>query len=852
MQQLLDTALEPVLDQAMTADDPETAILALTVVDPACGSGHFLIAAAHRIAKRLATVRTGEGEPPPEATRAALRDVVGRCLYGVDLNPMAVELCKVALWMEAQEPGRPLSFLDHHVKVGNALLGATPALLAGGIPTDAFKELTGDDKKVASSIRKRNTAERSGRTMIAGQLRGARYAEDSLWAAESAASYSALFNDLSDVEALDDSTITGVRAKRQRYEIAIASQAARHAALIADTWCSAFVWPLTPDAPEPPTQAWFSRLERDPDALSPRSREEAATLADQYRWFHWHLEFPQVFDVPDEVAPEDGPAGWASGFSVVLGNPPWERIKLQEQEWFAARAPEIAAAPNAAARKRKITELVKADPELHAAYLGDQRHAECESWFLRASGRYPLCGRGRDINTSSVFSETNQSIVGPQGRAGFIVPSGIATDDTTKEFFGNLVDTSTLISLFDFENRRRIFPGIDSRIKFTLLTIAGVERPADAASFSFFALEVADLSDPERRFPLTADDIRLLNPNTRTCPIFRTRRDAEITKAIYGRVPVLSGDHVSQAGTWAMNTRPGLFHMGNDSARFSAIGVAPDQAGLYEAKHIHIYDHRWGMTGDRQAAPTAEEAGIFRYFVVWPDVRERLTDPAAKWLCGFRDITNSTNERTLIPATFPVAGVGHNLTLLQTTSPDDWLLVALLSSMVVDYIARLKLGGTHMSAFVLRQLAVLAPGDTAGPCPWQSDVPISAWIKPRCVELVYTAEDLREWADHMDFNGRPFRWDPQRRFLIRAELDAAFFHLYGVDRDDADYILDTFPIVKRKDEAAHGEFRTKRVILKCYDAMASAISTGEPYQTLLDPPPAHDSQRHPADSNARA
>jgi hypothetical protein len=145
IQCLLDSALDPVLDEAARSRDAETAILKLKVCDPACGSGHFLVAAAHRIARRLAAVRTGDEEPSPDSLRHALRDVIGRCIYGVDVNEMAVELCKVSLWLEALEPGKPLSFLDHRIVCGNSLLGTTPALLAEGIPDVALDPIQGDD-----------------------------------------------------------------------------------------------------------------------------------------------------------------------------------------------------------------------------------------------------------------------------------------------------------------------------------------------------------------------------------------------------------------------------------------------------------------------------------------------------------------------------------------------------------------------------------------------------------------------------------------------------------------------------------------------------------------------------------
>ena len=168
---LLDSALDPVLAEAAKQPNAEAAILNLKVCDPACGSGHFLIAASHRIAKKLASVRTQEEEPAPDAVRHALRDVIGHCIFGVDINPMAVELCQVALWMESLEPGKPLSFLDHHIQCGNSLLGTTPALLAKGIPDEAFEPIEGDEKKFCAALKKQNKDERRGQGSLFADLK---------------------------------------------------------------------------------------------------------------------------------------------------------------------------------------------------------------------------------------------------------------------------------------------------------------------------------------------------------------------------------------------------------------------------------------------------------------------------------------------------------------------------------------------------------------------------------------------------------------------------------------------------------------------------------------------------------
>jgi len=882
---LLDSALEPVLDEAVRQTNPEAALLNLKVCDPACGSGHFLIAAAHRIAKRLAYVRTGEEEPSPEAYRDALRDVIGRCIYGVDINPMAVELCKVALWMEALVPGKPLSFLDHHIQCGNSLLGATPALLAKGIPDEAFEPIAGDDKDFCQQYRRQNRDERRGQ---AGLF------EDEPW------------NRLGDLATAmlrlqqeADDTLADVQRKQQRYEELVRSSDYRFGRLWADAWCAAFVWKKRPNKalPYPITERIFRQIEHSPHHLPPWMRNEIERLAQQYQFFHWHLAFPDVFlpmaaqgnrksgvgntesgaSSPTPYSPlspsSPSDAGWSGGFDVVLGNPPWERIKLQEQEWFATRRPDIAQARNAAERRRLIAQLAEQDPSLYHAFLEDRRQAEGESHFVRHSGRYPLCGRG-DVNTYMLFAETKRQLIKPTGRVGCIVPSGIATDDTTKHFFRDLVETRSLVSLYDFENREAIFPGVHRSYKFCLMTLSGAERPVERAEFAFFLHQTEQLADAERRFTLSAEDIALVNPNTRTCPIFRNRRDAELTKAIYRRVPVLVREGVQNCNPWGV-TFLAMFHMANDSHLFRtceqlrAEGWTLDgnlfrkgdavYLPLYEAKMLHQFDHRWatyenGETRDVSEAEKADPHFVVqpRYWVPDTEVANRLAGKWDRhWLLGWRDITNTTNERTVIASILPRVGVGNNAPLMilaDTYANLGGLLAACLSSFALDYVARLKVGGTHLNYFIYKQLPVLPPEVYEQACPWAGSTPdkasgssvvdYAAWLLPRVLELTYTAWDLQPFARDCGYDGPPFRWDPERRFLLRCELDAAFFHLYGISRDDAAYILDTFPIVRRKDEERIGEYRTQRVILEIYDALAESARTGQPYRTRLDPPPA--------------
>lgn len=825
---LLDTALEPVLDEAARSENPEQAILSLAVVDPACGSGHFLVAAANRIAKRLAAVRADDPEPAPTDVRAALREVVGSCIRGVDANPMAVELCKLSLWMEALEPGRPLSFLDHRIVLGNSLLGTTPELIAAGIPAAAFKPIHGDEKSAVTALRKRNEQERSGQMAL--DLASDNVDADTHAIAERAAA----------IGSVDDRSLAGVREQQQRFERLLNSDELRRAKLAGDVWCAAFVAEKSADAPAITEDVLARALRGGEDALRREELEVVQRALRSYSFLHWHVAFSDVWE--------------RGGFDVVLGNPPWEHTELKEREFFATLAPHIAQASTGAARKRMIEELATEDPALHGAFEAAKRQADGVSHFVRNSNRYPLCGRGR-INTYAIFAELMRNAIGGDGRVGVILPTGIATDDTTKFFFQDIVSTRSIVSLYDFENRAGIFPAVDSRIKFCLLTLAGRLRPAETgARFVFFAHRVEDLDDVMRSFSLDAEDIELLNPNTRTCPVFRSRDDAELTKAIYRRVPVLVRDGDSEGNLWGVGFKQGLLNMTSDSNLFRTReqleGLDCRLEGnvfscgeerwlpLYEAKMLHQYDHRWatyerGTAGELGDAEKSDPGTLAmpRYWVpARSEVEGELSGWSHRWLLGWRRNARNTDERTLIANVIGGVSAGDSLFFMFPAGDPGLVagLLAVLNSFVADFVFRQKVGGTNMSYYLLEQLPVVGPTTIA---------PVQAFFSPRVLELAYTAFDLAGFAVGLDYDGPPFRWDPERRALIRAELDAAMFRLYGIGRDDVGYIMETFPIVRRHDERRFGEYRTKRLILDRYDAMVEVDAAGRQYETPLDPPP---------------
>jgi hypothetical protein len=841
---LLDSALDPVLDEV--AAKGEEAILELKVCDPACGSGHFLVAAAHRIAKRLASARTGDDEPSPEATRTALRDVVGRCLYGVDVNPMAVELCKVSLWMEALEPGKPLSFLDAHVKCGNSLLGTTMRLIDGGIPDDAYKTITGDVSAIASEWKRQNRTEREG------QLTLEDLAVDLV---------SELQSDAAELEAASDATVEDLHGKERRFAELAASEEFARAKLAADAWCSAFVQRKTTAGPRITTGV--VRRIASGHGASDAVVENVNELAKLYGFFHWEIEFPQVFGV--------------GGFDLVIGNPPWDQTQLAEKDFFAVSAPAIAAT-SGAKRKTMIADLPVSNPELFGEFQAAKRSAEAITHFIRHSTRFPLTARGK-INTYAIFAELMRILSSSMGRVGAVVPTGIATDDSTRFFFRDLIDRRSLASLFGFENEEFIFQGIHHSTKFCLLTLSSPGR-SEKSNFSFLLRSVAELLDASRRFELSPEDFELLNPNTRTCPIFRTRRDARLTRRIHRQVPILLNDAQAESGNpWRLMLRQGLFNMTTDSGMFRtkeellSLGYILDGnlflggderfSPLYEAKMIHIFDQRFGTyDGQTQAQANQgklpelsdedhlnpETASMPRYWVNERDLGDRIAETwTGSWMLAWRDITSSVVLRTLIPTALPRVGIGDTLSAAFPGVPpkEAACLLANLGTFVLDFSARQKVGGTHLTFPVFKQLPIMSPKAFEEHVAWHPAESLLAWITIRVLELSYTAWDMAPFATHLDYDGPPFQWNPTRRGAIRAELDAAFFHLYGLAEADVDYVMETFPIVKRRDEKKYGDYRTKTLILDVYRKMAKAIATGVPYETILDPPPADPRVAHP-------
>lgn len=819
---IVENTIGPLAEKCQTAED----ILNLKVLDPAIGSGHFLVKVTDFLARHLLE-KGGQTEGVPaegESDFAHMkRQVVERCVYGVDLNPLAVELAKLSLWLDTVAKGQPLSFLDHHLRCGNSLIGARVQALPNH-PQTQTRSRRAAQQEAAGQLALFDYGAFTQHTnlLVLGMGKIAHGLSDSREAVQHKGAI------LADIDA----------AHRRPYR------------QIGDLWCSAY---FGNEYSAATYTELVQHLQGASDELSEAAQEaldRSRQAARQYRFFHWELEFPDVFfDEHGRTAPK-------GGFSAVVGNPPWERMKLQENEFFARRAPAIAFAPTAARRRELMAALAGSDPPLWHEYQQAKQQADLELSWTRNSGQYPLMGRG-DTNLYAVMTERGRSLLAPHGREGFVVPSGIATDNTTSAFFGDLVQNKALQSLLDFENRQGAFPDVDSRFKFTVIIITGGE-PQDEIAAGFFLHSEDDISDPDRVFALHAEDCALMNPNTKTCPVFRSRRDLDLTRSIYGHVPILvrKTDGCDE-NPWGVRYCT-MFHMTNDSklfrtaAELQANGFYPvgnnvwKRGGdvslpLYEGKMVQMYDHHAGsiiinpanLHRPAQEQPTSLQQRADAAYLPTPqfwvpegEVIHTVT-PRRRWLLAFKDVTSPTNERGMIAAAVPWAGAGNNLPLLLSdTQPAQRmaLLLANVCSFALDYVARRKMGGQHLNYFIVQQLPVLPPER------YEQDfhgTRLADFITPRVLELTYTAHDIAGFAEdtgYVDEQGQvkpPFPWDEERRLHLRCQLDALYFHLYGLTRDETEYVLSAFPIVQRHDEDRHGRYRTKDLIVHYYNAYAA-------------------------------
>lgn len=870
-------------EEALNEKDPASLILELKLCDPAMGSGHFLVAlvddladrvleaiasAAHevnelpgaaiwvesgrpwqspllaKVASTRRNIRTTANDHGWSVTDAQLDDrhivrrmILKKTIFGVDKNPMAVELAKTALWLHTFTVGAPLSFLDHHLKVGDSLHGEQLKQVQQGL-------------------------QQLGALLLQSEFDRLREAEKLI----------------AKVADLTDADIT--EAAESKHLARLADEQTAPLTRVLDFW-RALRW-IVPGWPvdnanriakllrteqeeqqrlraglvallEPTLNLVGVLTEGSVDRSNPAAAEvneliaRCQTLAKDESFFHWWSTFPTVF------------TGANAGFDAIIGNPPWDRIKLQEVEWFAERDLVIASQVRAADRKRRVKELKTSKSPLWVEYVGAVERAEANARVLgngkQGSGDYPLLGGG-DVNLYSLFVERSMRLVAPQGVVALLTPSGIAGDKGAADFFRAVTSTSRLGALYDFENRKVFFPDVHASFKFCCLVFGGEKRSFKRSRLAFFLRRVDEIGITDRVLNLSADDFALANPNTNAAPIFRSSRDANITLDLYRRHPVLV-----RHGKWSDSTGQGavsrawpvkyarMFDMTNDSDLFMRAEELTKEGWqrselnrwakgdalavpLYEGKMVQAFDHRAADVVVNAAnlkraaqqeslqAYEKERADRFpspQFWVKNSDV-ERTWD--GEWCIAYKSVTAPSNMRTMIAAIVPRCGVGNSMAMLlpmegSAKSYREWapILLANLNSFAYDFALRQKVQGQNLNWFIIEQSVVVAADafeqDAGGR-------KLADVVREAVARLTYTSDDVEAFALDTSSLKSPVTWNhPDRRKLLVA-MDALFFNLYGLSADDIAYIMDTFPIVRDMERAAHGEYRLKDEILAAH------------------------------------
>jgi Eco57I restriction-modification methylase len=625
---LVRRTLHPLVDRA-----PAEEILRLRIVDPAMGSAAFLVAACRYLARAYerALVRDGgfRAGDIDEADRAGFRrQVAQRCLYGVDLNPTAVQLARLSLWLATLSADKPLTFLDHHLGVGDSLIGASLVDLARQPPP----------RRGRSSARQVDTP-----LFIDHDLEPtlARAVIERGWLADT-----------------PDDRLDIVREKERRFEhLTVAHRWKK----LADLWCACWMWPDRESAPDPAIFASLSDfIAHDrgalPAAIAQRLLAHAQSIAQQRRFFHWTLEFPELY-FGNDGQPLSNP-----GFDAIVGNPPWDMLRADGGE-------------------------VREEARPHNALV---------KRFIRDSGIYRFQGHGH-VNRYQLFVERAMALVRDGGRIGLVLPSGIATDHTSAPLRRRLIEHYDVDTLAGFDNRRGIFP-IHRSVRFVLCTAtSGRATRQIKCRFGIEDPEVLDTvpdegdrqGDPVYPITLTPSLIGSLAGDPMTIPELKTAADLAIVERIVHQFPRLAAPE----GWHAKFGRE--LNATDDRRYFHARGPG---LPVLEGKHIepflvHVERSKYKIP-ENTAAEILGPSRSFR--------RARL---------AYRDVASATNRLSLIAAVLPPGVVTtHSLFCLKTwlTDVEQAFLCGMLNSYVANYLVR-QVMTTHLGSTTVEALRVPKP-----------------------------------------------------------------------------------------------------------------------------------------------
>lgn len=810
VQCLLDSALDPVVVDVIkgkTGSEAEKAILDLKVCDPAVGSGHFLVGAAHRLARHLARVRAlaqGESEPSPLLYQHALRDVIGRCLYGVDLSPMAAELCRVSLWLEALEPGKPLSFLDHHIRVGNSLLGATPDLISAGLPDETFTAIEGDDKKVCSALKKRNQQEREGqRDML------------HLMVAEPNAEYNSIANRLRGIDEVADDNISEVQRKIKQFSALVESPEYQHAQQVADTWCAAFAWKKQANTSlEPITTDAVRRLEADSKALAPTQRSEVKRLSGQYQFFHWHLAFPEVFD--------------NGGFDCVLGNPPWETMSPDAKEFFSTYDSSVRFMKKEG-QQRLVAELLQS-PAIAAQWEEHRRYLYASVHFMKASGRYHHMfaegnlGKG-DFDLYRAFIEVALAITRPSGHASQVVKSGFYNGANAQGLRKELFAHWNLNCVYGFLNTSQYwFPSVHPETRFALYA---ARRQGETTNIrTAFGLETVEHLQAALAVPLftSLEAIRAQSPRTLAIPETKGDVDSALALRMQGLWPFF-GD--ASAGAPLRHYQREI-DMGTDRDRFDDTG---EGLPLMEGRMIDQYDHRAKAYRSGRGRAAVWEPLPFGHPAKWivPQWRvpldripKKLGNRTSLYRVVWCDVATPTAPRSLIAALVPPNVIcGDTCPTMRFADDCEWAYMpwlAVANSFCMDFLARRKIS-LHLKYTQMDSLPF--PRFKIADDFVQKATPLALRLTCTSPEMTgyWNMMSARGWCEAVpDKSSPPGFLAPDERCNARYRIDALVAReVFQLNRDELVFVLDSFDGFRKTEVKNTGEYGTKVRIMQYFD-----------------------------------
>lgn len=907
--QITEFLVRSALEEQVRDKKPEE-ILKIKIVDPAMGSGAFLVAAVNFLGDAYydAVIKMNEEKKDElseeekdalrreglwfldmdveEAKRIARRRVLENCIYGVDINPLAVDLAKVSLWLTAMEKNKPLTFLDHKLRCGNSLIGTTKERIAS-YPVEVvnlphLKEKAKNDPELKKRLQKIKNMAKSTRSTLMF-----------LGMPDVGVIVNPLLSKIEDIVRYREKLMTpeeeigDIKVKEEKWQKFVSGEIEEGKEYeklrkIYDLWTALWFWEWE-DLPDP---VEYARIvgkiieEKEFDDREKSIMERVAQLRDKYHFFHWELEFPEVFE--------------RGGFDAAVGNPPWDIVKPNSDEFFSNYDPKFREYKKQE-KNRIMKELMEREEKIRKEWDEYVLRIGVTSFFVRNSGFYPHQYRG-DINLYKLFLERFFWVIRDGGWMSIIVPSGLYTDEGCKELRRMFLERSRIRFLIGIENREKIFPAIDIRFKYTLFSTlkeaqeedykfrAGFfvgSRPKEkkreildarevlAGSFAPKAEELENLLPLvlERGLEISRKLIERFSPDTLSIMEFKRQEDIDLAEKIYDDWPLL-GDEIE--GTWNVKFTT-EFHMTNDSHLF----VTRDDLIKAGAKPLDSRELRWHLENDAVVDGRELKAGTYlplyegkmiwqfdafyerpRYWINLNEVLRRFSEKNIPKFPRsiYRAIASNTNERTLISCMLPSfskisPGCGHSLnSITQYTEDisDHFLFNSVFSSYVVDFVTRQKVT-TNLTMFYLYQLPI--PRLTAGNWFFDQIVPRAArlicideefaelWeetFRPEWREIAKTSrvggwEDLTEkWTPKCGvygwyINKEGEKRDDGDRAQLRAEIDALVAHLYGLTKEEFAYILDTFPVLRRKEEQMFGEYRTKRMCLEEYDRFARII-----------------------------